>query len=791
MQPISTRPQSSTSLPAPVLQPSQPSRPPSTPAPASTRLVKLGDAFEAKPRALVDLGGTSRATATATAASVFASNDILQRYQPSGASAATAAQDGLSAGVGASHRMADTDRSRLLPYKEELASAAQRYGVPPAVLAAIASRESRGGAALDSNGLGDNGNGFGLMQVDKRYHTPAGGPYSQAHINQAASILRDYLDQVRTKHPSWPPEQQLRGAITAYNSGVSNVQTIEGMDRGTTGNDYSNDVWARAMRLSNDFGGQVSGPTDPNPTPGTWTKAPSLFDVRTVPETFLRPGQEGEAVKTLQKLLGVPASEQDGKFGSATQQAVQAFQKAHGLTPPAGKEGWVGKTTLEALERAAFPENPNTTYTPAPTLEQVRTVPETFLRQGQEGDAVKHLQQLLGLKGEAVTGRFDERTHQAVLDFQQAKGLTPPAGKEGWVGKTTLEHVEKAAGVGESPGTYTPAPTLEQVRTVPETFLRQGQEGDAVKHLQKLLGLSAAEQHGKFDAKTQQAVLAYQQANGLTPPAGKEGWVGKTTLEHLEKAQGTPAPTPGTWTPAPALADVQAGKAVLKQGMEGAAVKELQRLLGFSSEEQDGKFGKMTHDAVHAFQKQRGLTPPPGSEGVVGKTTLEALQKQPPLEGGKAVTGYANGQPRNITVYPIGEGHFAQAAVARNFKAMVAEARAAGINLGVNSGWRSNEEQAELYRRYLNGTGNKAAPPGYSNHQMGLSIDIGNVGGYNTRAYNWLKENAGRFGFVNDVAGEFWHWTYTRDPARLAAAPSVETLSAGGTHNHAHGGGCC
>jgi peptidoglycan hydrolase-like protein with peptidoglycan-binding domain len=569
--------------------------------------VKIGDAFEAKPRALVDLGGTSRATATATAASVFASNDILRRYQPSGASAATAAQDGLSAGVGASNRMADTDRSRLLPYKEEFASAAQRYGVPPAVLAAIASRESRGGAALDSNGLGDNGNGFGLMQVDKRYHTPAGGPYSQAHINQAASILRDYLDQVRAKHPSWPPEQQLRGAITAYNSGVSNVQTIEGMDRGTTGNDYSNDVWARAIRLSNDFGGQVSGPTDPNPTPGTWTKAPSLFDVRTVPETFLRPGQEGEAVKTLQKLLGMPASEQDGKFGNATQQAVQAFQKAH----------------------------------------------------------------------------------------------------------------------------------------------------------------------------------------GLTPPAGKEGWVGKTTLEHLEKAQGTPAPTPGTWTPAPALADVLAGKAVLKQGMEGAAVKELQRLLGFSAEEQDGKFGKMTHDAVHAFQKQRGLTPPPGSEGVVGKTTLEALQKQPPLEGGKAVTGYEDGRPRNITVYPIGEGQYAQAAVARNFKAMVAEARAAGINLGVNSGWRSNEEQAELYRRYLNGTGNKAAPPGYSNHQMGLSIDVGNVGGYNTRAYNWLRENAGRFGFVNDVAGEFWHWTYTRDPARLAAAPSVATLSAGGTHNHAHGGGCC
>ena len=26
-------------------------------------------------------------------------------------------------------------------------------------------------------------------------------------------------------------------------------------------------------------------------------------------------------------------------------------------------------------------------------------------------------------------------------------------------------------------------------------------------------------------------------------------------------------------------------------------------------------------------------------------------------------------------------------------------------------------------------------------------------------AYRWLSNNAKRFGFVNDVAGEFWHWT--------------------------------
>lgn len=37
------------------------------------------------------------------------------------------------------------------------------------------------------------------------------------------------------------------GGISAYNAGVGNVRTYEGMDIGTTGNDYANDVVARAQ----------------------------------------------------------------------------------------------------------------------------------------------------------------------------------------------------------------------------------------------------------------------------------------------------------------------------------------------------------------------------------------------------------------------------------------------------------------------------------------------------------------------------------------------------------------
>src|SRR5262249_32033639 len=134
--------------------------------------------------------------------------------------------------------------------------AAQKFGLPPALLAAIASRESRGGAALDKDGWGDQHNAFGIMQVDKRSHKIEGGndPASVAHITQATGILHSNFDQIRKKHSDWTPERQLQGAVVAYNSGVGNVQTLDGMDQGTTGDDYSNDVWARAQYYAEHWG---------------------------------------------------------------------------------------------------------------------------------------------------------------------------------------------------------------------------------------------------------------------------------------------------------------------------------------------------------------------------------------------------------------------------------------------------------------------------------------------------------------------------------------------------------
>jgi peptidoglycan hydrolase-like protein with peptidoglycan-binding domain len=272
-------------------------------------------------------------------------NAILSKLKTSGASAATARQDGLPPGADSSAKMAKNDLSKLQKYKADFEAVGQKYGFPPALLAAIASRESRGGSALDSGGFGDHGHGFGLMQVDDRTAAPKGGPYSREHIDHGASILKGKLDEVSRAHPDWTPEMKLKGAVSAYNAGAGNVRTQNGMDTGTTGNDYSNDVWARAQALAPSFGGSAgaSTPTTGTGKPGqngdsfggtSGTGKPSVINAPSVAngDVIMR-GDKGPQVEALQKMLKANGADiaVDGDFGPKTEAALKAFQSKNGL----------------------------------------------------------------------------------------------------------------------------------------------------------------------------------------------------------------------------------------------------------------------------------------------------------------------------------------------------------------------------------------------------------------------------------------------------------------------------
>ncbi|NXW00772.1 LYG protein, partial [Fregetta grallaria] len=171
----------------------------------------------------------------------------VNRIRTPGASCKTAKPEGLSyCGVRASEKIAERDLRAMDQYKTLIKKVGEKLCVEPALIAGIISRESHAGKIL-KNGWGDNGNGFGLMQVDKKSHTPVGRWNSETHLIQGTKILTMMIKKIQSKFLHWTKDQQLKGGIAAYNIGPGNVRSYDRMDVGTPHDDYSNDVVARAQ----------------------------------------------------------------------------------------------------------------------------------------------------------------------------------------------------------------------------------------------------------------------------------------------------------------------------------------------------------------------------------------------------------------------------------------------------------------------------------------------------------------------------------------------------------------
>ncbi len=126
-----------------------------------------------------------------------------------------------------------------------------------------------------------------------------------------------------------------------------------------------------------------------------------------------------------------------------------------------------------------------------------------------------------------------------------------------------------------------------------------------------------------------------------------------------------------------------------------------------------------------------------------------------------------------------------------SLNAMIAKAKADGVQLGVVSGFRSIEDQDYLYFKVKAERGESAkaraevsAPPGYSEHHTGYAVDLideSQPATYveesfvTTPAYRWLMKNAAFFNFEMSfpqnnkdlVAYEPWHWRYVGDQKSL------------------------
>ncbi len=168
-----------------------------------------------------------------------------------------------------------------------------------------------------------------------------------------------------------------------------------------------------------------------------------------------------------------------------------------------------------------------------------------------------------------------------------------------------------------------------------DSILRQGSKGSAVAELQQLLqskGFYTGKIDGDFGAGTTNAVLKFQNANGLVP----DGLVGSSSWAKLRVV----------------IPTASQGLPTLLPGSKGAAVSQAQQLLkdkGYYQGRIDGDFGMGTRDAIASFQRANGLT----VDGKVGEQTWKKLQAPVIADATPPVTFVEIVRPTSPTPTPV------------------------------------------------------------------------------------------------------------------------------------------
>lgn len=148
-----------------------------------------------------------------------------------------------------------------------------------------------------------------------------------------------------------------------------------------------------------------------------------------------------------------------------------------------------------------------------------------------------------------------------------------------------------------------------------------------------------------------------------------------------------------------------------------------------------------------------------GSEATAGEVEVAATAEAYPVTGGQPGAGAtemaSGGGYSGPLIFRQGEGM--RPDVARAFDRMARAAATAGHALIVNSGFRSDAEQAVLFA--ANPDPRMVARPGTSLHRCATELDLGPPA-----AYAWLAANAPRHGFLLRYSWEPWHFGFVAGP---------------------------
>jgi hypothetical protein len=129
-------------------------------------------------------------------------------------------------------------------FAPQIVAAAQRNGLDPTLLAAVAAQETGGpGSNSGANVVGDGGHGHGVFQIDDRYHAFASTPAAMdpaQNANYAAGMLSGLLQKYGGN---------VHAALSAYNAGSPSATGTTTNWGGTTLG-YADSVMAHYTQLN-------------------------------------------------------------------------------------------------------------------------------------------------------------------------------------------------------------------------------------------------------------------------------------------------------------------------------------------------------------------------------------------------------------------------------------------------------------------------------------------------------------------------------------------------------------
>ncbi len=122
------------------------------------------------------------------------------------------------------------------------------------------------------------------------------------------------------------------------------------------------------------------------------------------------------------------------------------------------------------------------------------------------------------------------------------------------------------------------------------------------------------------------------------------------------------------------------------------------------------------------------------------------------------LAAYGNGRIPASALSKVGDtNHRLWAPAAESLTRMIANAKRDGVTIGITDSYRPYAEQVDLVRRKgLYSQGGLAAKPGTSEHGWGMAADLD----LNSKALTWMRANAEKYGFDENVPRESWHWAY-------------------------------